>query len=148
MKVMIRLVLCLFLFENCQNESKNTQIGSKTIDLMPSVPQIVYDHPTLISTTAIDSMHTPHSVVSFAFNKTVEKIDTTVVGEFHLLESLEKKQMKLPQSYIVAGTAFWAGLQVIIAIDSTADRYIIKRQYQDEGGSGKELFETIKTFPK
>ncbi len=67
---------------------------------------------------------------------------------FNLMESEEKKQMKLPKSYIVAGKAFWAGLQITLAIDSTAKGYIVKRQYQDEGGSGREPFEIVKSFPK
>ncbi len=148
MKIILSLVLCIFLFENCQNESKHTTTVSKTIDSTETVPQMVYDHPTLLFTTKMDSMETPRTVVSFAFGKTVEKIDIDVVGEFHLLEAIEKKQMKLPKSYIVAGSAFWAGLQVVIAIDSTSNGYAIMRQYQDEGGSGKEKFERIKTFPK
>ena len=58
------------------------------------------------------------------------------------------KQMNMPKTFMVVGKAFWAGLQVTLVIDTTATTYIIKRQYQDEQGSGKEPFETIKTFPK
>jgi hypothetical protein len=148
MKSIFYFAFCAILFSNCQNEAKPIQNVVKTVDSIPVVPPKVYDRPTFLFSTTVDSMENPYSVVSFAFGTKVEKIDTAVLGNFALLEPEEKKQLKLPKTYIVAGKAFWAGLQTIIAIDSTAKGYTIKRQYQDEQGSGKEPFELVKTFPK
>jgi hypothetical protein len=148
MKSVFALLFCAILFSNCQNEAKPIQNAAKTVDTTQIAPQKVYDRPTLLFSTTIDSMENPYSVVSYAYGTKVEKIDTFVAGNFTLLESVEKKQLKLPKTYIVAGKAFWAGLQTIIAIDSTAKDYTIKRQYQDEQGSGKEPFEFVKSFPK
>ena len=138
----------IILLGSCQNESKPVaNIEKKAADTTATAPQVVYERPTLLFSTTTDSMETPHSVVSFAYGKNVEKIDT-LTGNFNLLEPAEKKQMKLPKTYIVAGKAFYAGLQVVLAIDSTATSYIVKRQYEDEGSTGKEPFEIIKSFPK
>lgn len=147
MKSFLYFAFCAVLFGSCQNESKPIQNIEKKIDSLAVVPPKVYDRPTLLSTTTTDSMETPHSIVSFAFGTAVEKLDT-VTGSFALLDPVEMKQMKLPKSYIVAGKAFWAGLQVVLAIDSTAKGYIVKKQYEDEGSTGKEPFEVVKSFSK
>lgn len=149
MKIINCILLCILFFTNCQNkDSQPVQNVVKTVDTVKVVPTKIYDRPTLIFTSTMDTMDIPHSIVSFAYGSLVEKIDTTVTGDFQLLEPVEMQQMKMPKSYIVAGKAFWAGLQVAIAIDSTSKGYIVKRQYQDEGGSGKEAFEVVKSFSK
>ena len=149
MKIINCIIISTVFLGSCQNkESQKVQNVVKTIDSLKVIPAKIYDRPTLIFTTSIDTMDIPHSFVSFAYGSLVEKIDTTVTGNFQLLEPVEMQQMKMPKSYIVAGKAFWAGLQVAIAIDSTSKGYIVKRQYQDEGGSGKEAFEIVKMFPK
>ena len=143
------MIISAIFLGSCQNkDAQPVQNVVKTVDSLTVIPTKTYDRPTLIFTSTMDTMDIPHSVVSFAYRTLVEKIDTTVTGDFQLLEPVEMQQMKMPKSYIVAGKAFWAGLQVAIAIDSTAKGYVVKRQYQDEGGSGKERFEVVKTFPK
>lgn len=149
MKIINCIIISTLFLGSCQNkDSQPVQNVVKTVDTVKVVPTKIYDRPTLIFTSTMDTMDIPRSIVSFAYGSLVEKIDTTVVGNFQLLEPVEMQQMKMPKSYIVAGKAFWAGLQVAIAIDSTAKGYVVKRQYQDEGGSGKELFEVVKSFPK
>ena len=149
MKIIKCLILCILFFTSCQNkDSRPIQNVVKTVDSIIVTPTKIYEKPTLIFTTTLDTMDIPHSIVSFAYGTVVDTIDTTVTGDFQLLKPLEMQQMKMPKSYIVAGKAFWAGLQVKIAIDSTVKNYIVKRQYQDEGGSGKERFEVVKSFPK
>ena len=149
MKIIDCIILCVLFLTSCQNnDSKPVQNVVKMIDSVVVIPAKIYERPTLVFKTSMDTMDIPHSIVSFAYGSLVEKIDTTVTGDFQLLEPVEMQQMKMPKSYIVAGKAFWAGLQVAIAIDSTAKGYVVKRQYQDEGGSGKERFEVVKTFPK
>lgn len=147
MKSFLYMTFCALLISSCQNESKPIQNLEKKVDSVAVAPQTVYERPTFLSTTTTDSMDTPHSIVSFAFGTAVEKLDT-VTGSFALLDPVEIKQMKLPKSYIVVGKAFWAGLQVVLAIDSTAKGYIVKKQYEDEGSTGKEPFEVVKSFPK
>ncbi len=149
MKVINYIIISTIFLGSCQNkDSQPVQNVVKTVDTLKVIPTKIYDRPTLIFTSTIDTMEIPRSIVSYAYGTLVEKIDTTVTGDFQLLKPVEMKQMKMPKSYIVAGKAFWAGLQVVIAIDSTAKGYVVKRQYQDEGGSGKEAFEVVKTFPK
>ena len=149
MKITNYIIIGVFFLGSCQNkDARPVQNVVKTVDSLKVITPKIYDRPTLIFTSTMDTMDIPRSVVSFAYGSLVEKIDTTVTGDFQLLEPVEMQQMKMPKSYIVAGKAFWAGLQVAIAIDSTAKGYIVKRQYQDEGGSGKEKFEVVKTFPK
>jgi hypothetical protein len=148
MKSILSIALCAILFGSCQNETKPIQNGIKPADSTTVAPLKVYDRPTFLFTSTMDTMEILRSVVSFAYGTKVEKIDTTVTGDFQLLESEEMKQMKLPKKYIVAGKAFWAGLQVTIVIDSSAKGYTILRQYQDEDGSGKEPFELVKFYPK
>ncbi len=148
MKSILNIALCAILFGSCQNETKPIQNTAKTVDSIPIAPPKIYERPTFLTTTSMDSMETPHSVVSFAYGTKVEIIDSTMTGHFALLESEEMKQMKFPKKYIVAGKAFWAGLQVTIVVDSSAKGYTIRRQYQDEQGSGKEPFELVKFFPK
>ena len=149
MKIINCIIISTLFLGSCQNkDSQKVQNVVKTIDTVKVVPTKIYDRPTLIFTSTMDTMDIPRSIISFAYGSLVEKIDTTVMGDFQLLEPVEMQQMKMPKSYIVAGKAFWAGLQVAIAIDSTSKGYVVKRQYQDEGGSGKERFEVVKTFPK
>ena len=149
MKIINCIIISTLFLGSCQNkDSQPVQNVVKTVDTVKVVPTKIYDRPTLIFTTSMDTMDIPRSIVSFAYGTLVEKIDTTVMGDFQLLEPVEMQQMKMPKSYIVAGKAFWAGLQVAIAIDSTSKGYVVKRQYQDEGGSGKERFEVVKSFSK
>ncbi|MBL7814109.1 MAG: hypothetical protein JNL70_03810 [Saprospiraceae bacterium] len=149
MRTIFYLLMCVSCLFSCKNEQKAPPVATPAADSTGQVaPQVVYDRATFLSKTVMDSMDTPRTVVSFAFGKNVEKIDTSVTGTFNLLEPEEMKQMKLPKSCIVAGKAFWAGLQVVFVIDSTAKGYVVKRQYEDEGSTGKEPFEVIKTFPK
>ena len=149
MKIINCIIISTLFLGSCQNkDSQKVQNVVKTIDTVKVVPTKIYDRPTLIFTSTMDTMDIPRSIISFAYGSLVEKIDTTVMGDFQLLEPVEMQQMKMPKSYIVAGKAFWAGLQVAIAIDSTSKGYIVKRQYQDEGGSGKKRFEVVKSFPK
>ena len=149
MKIINSIIISAIFLGSCQDkDAQPVQNVAKTVDSLKVIPTKIYDRPTLIFISTMDTMDIPHSIVSFAYGILVEKIDTTVTGDFQLLEPVEMQQMKMPKSYIVAGKAFWAGLQVAIVIDSTAKGYIVKRQYQDEGGSGKELFEVVKTFPK
>ena len=149
MKITNCIIITILFFGSCQNkDSQPVQTVVKTVDSLKVAPLKIYDRPTLIFTSTMDTMDIPRSTVSYAYGTLVEKIDTTVTGDFHLLEPFEMQQMKMPKSYIVVGKAFWAGLQVAIAIDSTSKGYVVKRQYQDEGGSGKERFEVVKMFPK
>ena len=149
MKIINCIIISTLFLGSCQNkDSQPVQNVVKTVDTVKVVPTKIYDRPTLIFTTSMDTMDIPRSIVSFAYGTLVEKIDTTVMGDFQLLEPVEMQQMKMPKSYIVAGKAFWAGLQVAIAIDSTSKGYVVKRQYQDEGGSGNERFEVVKSFSK
>ena len=149
MKITNIIIISTIFLGSCQNkDAQPVQNVVKTVDTVKVVPTKIYDRPTLIFTSTMDTMDIPSSIVSFAYGSLVEKIDTTVMGDFQLLEPVEMQQMKMPKSYIVAGKAFWAGLQVAIAIDSTSKGYVVKRQYQDEGGSGKERFEVVKSFSK
>ena len=149
MKIINCIIISTLFLGSCQNkDSQPVQNVVKTVDTVKVVPTKIYDRPTLIFTSTMDTMDIPRSIISFAYGSLVEKIDTTVMGDFQLLEPVEMQQMKMPKSYIVAGKAFWAGLQVAIAIDSTSKGYVVKRQYQDEGGSGKERFEVVKSFSK
>ena len=117
MKVINCMTLCVLFFASCQNkDSQPVQTVAKTVDSLKVVSSKVYDRPTLIFTSTMDTMDIPHSIVSFAYGTLVEKIDTTVTGDFQLLEPFEMQQMKIPKSYMVLGKAFWAGLQVAIAI--------------------------------
>ena len=148
MKYFFSFALFIILFSNCDNTLKTGQNTTQSPDSMPNSAQKAYSRPTFISTTTVDATETPHSVVSFSYGSTVVKVDTAIVGEFQLMEDEEMKQMNMPNTFMVVGKAFWAGLQVTLVIDTTVTTYIIKRQYQDEQGSGKEPFETIKIFPK
>ena len=149
MKIINCIIISTLFLGSCQNkDTQPVQNVVKTVDSIKVMPAKIYNRPTLIFTSTMDTMDIPRSIVSFAYGSLVEKIDTTVTGDFQLLEAVEMKQMKMPKSYIVAGKAFWAGLQVAIVIDSTSKGYVVKRQYQDEGGSGKEAFEVVKSFSK
>jgi hypothetical protein len=113
----------------------------------PTIHAKIVASPHFLIQTTIDSMDMPSSKVSFQYDTVVEVIDTTS-GALVLLTDDEKQEFKMPSSYIVAGKAFWAGLQTILVIDSTANGYIIKRQYTDESTTANEPYETIKSFPK
>jgi hypothetical protein len=151
--VLVNLVLMFACFGVVSYYNQHQQMTDiltqsvESVDTTPSQEVKIVEKPTLLFSSKMDDMDIPRTVVSYAHGNTVEKIDTSVMGEFRILEANEKVELKLPKSYIVVGSAFWAGLQVTIAIDSTANGYVIKRQYQDEGGDGNEPFEVVKTFP-
>lgn len=143
MKFCFTLILAALLFANCQNSTQSP----KNIEPSKTTQKVHYARPTFLSTSTVDNLETPHSVLSFAYAEQIVKIDSNLTGQFALMEPSALKQLGLSESCIAGGTAFWAGLQTTYIIDSTANGYEVKRKYQDEGGT-KEKFKTVKVFSK
>jgi hypothetical protein len=127
----------LAILISCNNETPKTETAQATAVR----PEFVVEN--YMDTT----MDIPHSYVSIKNGGSVVRVDTTT-GSFQLMNDAEKAQEKMPVSYIIAGSAFWAGLKEIIVIDSSAEGYTVKRQFQDSEVEGAEPFEVVKKFPK
>jgi hypothetical protein len=132
------------LLMGCNNNPKDAKNALNT----PSIEALKYPTPTLLMTEIPDtSMELPKTIVSFAYGNKVEIVDTTS-GSFVFMNDAEKEQSHVPKTATVAGKSFWAGLETMIIIDSTATGYVVKRKYEDEGTDGKEPFEVLKSVPK
>jgi hypothetical protein len=136
-KLMVTAFLFVFSMA-CKNEVTQKQEQQSTP---------VATRPDLVTENFTDSMDMPHSHIFFTNGILREKIATTT-GNFNPMSAEEKAQAEMPASYIVAGSAFWAGLRQIVVIDSTAAGYIVRTQFQDSEAEGVEPFTVIKSFPK
>jgi hypothetical protein len=132
------------LLISCNNNSKDAK---NTLNNL-SIEAIKYPTPTLLMTEIKDtSMESPQTIVSLAYGNKVEIVDTTS-GNFVFMNDAEKAQSHVPKTATLAGKSFWAGLETMIIIDSTATGYVVKRKYEDESTDGKEPFEVLKSIPK
>jgi hypothetical protein len=132
------------LLMNCKNNSKDAKNALNNL----SIEAIKYPTPTLLMTEIKDTaMESPKTIVSLAYGNKVEVLDTTS-GSFVFMNDAEKAQSHVPKTATLAGKSFWAGLETMIIIDSSATGYVVKRKYEDESTDGKEPFEVLKSFPK
>jgi hypothetical protein len=132
------------LLMSCNNNSKDAKNALNNL----SIEALKYPTPTFLMTEIKDTaMELPKTIVSFAYGNKVEVVDTTT-GSFIFMNDAEKEQSHVPKTATLAGKSFWAGLETMIIIDSTATGYVVKRKYEDESTDGKEPFEVLKSFPK
>ncbi len=137
MRNSLTILSILAILVSCKNEASQKTTAQTTA----SRPEFIIENFT------DSTMEIPHSYISVKNGDSIVKIDTTT-GSFQLMNAAEKEQEKMPASYILAGSAFWAGLREIIVIDSTAEGFVVKRQYQDSEAEGVEPFEIVKRLPK
>jgi hypothetical protein len=132
------------LLTSCNNNSKD----AKNVLNNLSIEAVKYPSPTLLMAEIPDTaMESPKTIVSLAYGNKVEIVDTTS-GSFVFMNDAEKAQSHVPKTATLAGKSFWAGLETMIIIDSTATGYVVKRKYEDESTDGKEPFEILKSIPK
>jgi hypothetical protein len=121
------------LLSSCNNKPNNVETTK-----IHTYPKPTFLYKSLVDTVADN----PYTIVSFAYKNTVEIVDT-VLGSCSATEN-----NTVPKSLDQDCKTFWAGLETTIKIDSTANSYVIKKMYVDEGSDGKDTFEVVKAFPK
>ncbi len=144
---MVRKILFLtFLLANLY------ACGEKSAKKPATIAMPVMTRPIFASKTSVDTLHedTPRTVVSIIWQEQVMSLDT-MIGEFHPVDTAQYARHRIPKTAIATGTGFWAGLETIYLIDSTATGWSVQRKYEDaeqeEGDTGVEQYEILKVLP-
>jgi hypothetical protein len=141
MKTILLFLNILFIISGCQNTANQATTEQKKEATTPtlSAPKWAIIMKGLEEDAPVSQVYL------------VTKDSTFISKELGGLRELTKEEYtdkKIPASAITACTGFWAGLESRLYVADSADSWVVKAMYIDEGSDGKETFETVKTIKK